>query len=195
MYKIVNNKIYIGRGETPTYDVLVANRDGSPFKIFKTARDVEGDKTYIEFVVRKSIYSDDITFRYFIDQSDKKVFDSDTIILVDSFVGLGQPEVEFINHLHHTYYIDIVTKEEVNQYKYWDTDKWVDYEFRLTFPFQYGDTAHLENKTYWYEVTVMKGVLKNPLPDNNKEFPYTSISYKKILQDPTEFILGGSISE
>lgn len=194
MYKIVNNKIYIGRGETPTYDVLVANRDGSPFKIFKTARDVEGDKTYIEFVVRKSIYSDDITFRYFIDQSDKKVFDSDTIILVDSFVGLGQPEVEFINHLHHTYYIDIVTKEEVNQYKYWDTDKWVDYEFRLTFPFQYGDTAHLENKTYWYEVTVMKGVLKNPLPDN-KESPYTSISYKKILQDPTEFILGGSISE
>lgn len=72
MYKIVNNKIYIGRGETPTYDVLVANRDGSPFKIFKTARDVEGDKTYIEFVVRKSIYSDDITFRYFIDQKDKK---------------------------------------------------------------------------------------------------------------------------
>lgn len=195
MYKIVNNKIYIGRGETPTYDVLVANRDGSPFKIFKTARDVEGDKTYIEFVVRKSIYSDDITFRYFIDQKDKKVFDSDTIILVDSFVGLGQPEVEFINHLHHTYYIDIVTKEEVNQYKYWDTDKWVDYEFRLTFPFQYGDTAHLENKTYWYEVTLMKGVLKNPLPDNNKEFPYTSISYKKILQDPMEFILGGSISE
>lgn len=194
MYKIVNNKIYIGRGETPTYDVLVANRDGSPFKIFKTARDVEGDKTYIEFVVRKSIYSDDITFRYFIDQSDKKVFDSDTIILVDSFVGLGQPEVEFINHLHHTYYIDIVTKEEVNQYKYWDTDKWVDYEFRLTFPFQYGDTAHLENKTYWYEVTVMKGVLKNPLPDH-KESPYTSISYKKILQDPTEFILGGSMSE
>lgn len=195
MYKIVNNKIYIGRGETPTYDVLVANRDGSPFKIFKTARDVEGDKTYIEFVVRKSIYSDDITFRYFIDQSDKKVFDSDTIILVDSFVGLGQPEDEFINHLHHTYYIDIVTKEEVNQYKYWDTDKWVDYEFRLTFPFQYGDTAHLENKTYWYEVTLMKGVLKNPLPDNNKEFPYTSISYKKILQDPIEFILGGSMSE
>ena len=191
MYKIVNNKIYIGRGETPTYDVVVANRDGSPFKLFKTARDVEGDKSYIEFVVRKSIYSDEITFRYFIDQSDKKVFDSDDIVSVEDVFNPVGPVEGKENYLHHLY----KEEEDINEYKYWEDGEWVDYEFRLTFPFQYGDTAYLENKTYWYEVTLIKGVLKNPLPESKQESPYTNISYKKILQDPIEFILGGSISE
>ena len=66
--RIVNNKIYIIRGETPTYNVTVKYRDsGVPYML------TEGDRAklvnpIIEFVVRPSIYSreDDYVFRFYI---------------------------------------------------------------------------------------------------------------------------------
>ena len=50
--RIVNNKIYIARGETATYDVSVKdNKTGAPFTI------PSGYKNpVIEFIVRPSVY-------------------------------------------------------------------------------------------------------------------------------------------
>ena len=50
--KIVNNKIYIGRGETPTYHVYVIDEDsGAPFIV-----PVGVKNPVLEFIVRPSIY-------------------------------------------------------------------------------------------------------------------------------------------
>ena len=62
--KIVNNKIYIGRGETPTYHVYVIDEDsGAPFIV-----PVGVENPVLEFIVRPSIYDreDDYVFKTYI---------------------------------------------------------------------------------------------------------------------------------
>ena len=67
--RIVNNKIYIARGETATYDVSVQdNKTGAPFTI------PSGYKNpVIEFIVRPSVYDrkDDYVFKCYLDYTAK----------------------------------------------------------------------------------------------------------------------------
>lgn len=82
--QIINNKIFIARGETATYDVTVLDKNtGIPLQIINGVND---KNPIIEFVVKPSIYGgkDDYVFKAYIDKSDSHVFETDEVALYDA---------------------------------------------------------------------------------------------------------------
>lgn len=173
MFKIVNNRIYLNSGDTPTYDSEIIYRDGSPFRIGETI-----NNPHIEFIVRASIYDkdDEYIFRYLF-SAEPFIFDSETLE--------EYPYEEFD---------DMVPGDEgklyragEDNYAYWDGSIWVPYEARLVFNFDREDTKDLEPRKYYYQINLLGGSF-----DGSN---FTNINYKKTLLDTSDFIVGGSLSE
>lgn len=197
--KVVNNKIYIKQGETPTYDAIVKDdRTGLPFRL-----DVDIDNAHLLFSIRTGVYIKDNNtivavpieldaFPRFSNKISKinyeeGVYDSDIIIdieLIDLFyevegeIDYSQPKepanTNEKNFMHRdengTYWLWVVGVEGV-------IDRWEKYEFRIVFPILREFTKNLDSKTYWYEIALFG--------DN----------YKEVLLEAHEFIVGGSLSE
>ena len=209
--RIVNNKIFISQGETPTYSARVIDKDsGAPFMIDKAiALKRNDDGSYsvrtiiIEFVVRDSVYSrnDDKRIRKYlilkpeesyhmfddleiIPYAGTPEFENDEIIWDDTYV----PEEANKNRLHR------YESYEDNFYCRYDetNNKWVTYDFNVNVTFMYSETSVMEPKTYKYEIALLAGNNKeHPVPG---EIPIT-IEFKKPLLGLTDFTVEGSISE
>lgn len=203
--RIVNNKIYIKRGETPTYTASVIDKDtGAPLIIDQGVFAEKPDGTTVstlilEFVVRKSAYSrdDDVALKYNLilgRDISYHVFDGEEI---KSYNDLGgdveewhddvPPKVGEENYLHRR--IDGLNEKH---YAYYSNGTWVPYEFTFNVTFSYDDTSVLEPKIYQYEITLLGGALKS---DTKKWDTIVRPTYKKPLLDMTDFIVEGSISE
>lgn len=204
--RIINNRIYIVRGETPTYDATIINeKNGSPYIITEKVINPT-----IEFVVRPSVYSrdDDFVFRAFIKLTNVHKFSSDEIVEYhgdgvwdNDITPLGGNE----NKLHRR---AIQTNKGTKyEYAYYDGGLWRGYELRLTFMFPYYITSVMEPKTYQYEITLHGGNLKQDVQPEDislalerdpgtayKDCPI-DITYKKPLLESTDFTVGGSSSE
>lgn len=200
MYRIVNDKIYLTRGETPTYNVRVINKEtGAPFTISPHIKN-----PVVEFVVRPSVYSreSEFVFKAYLDFGDTPRFTNTTPVYVDveEWEEVVAPETEVL-------YCNTHNGNKI--YKYWNGSTWVDYDFRLLFQFPYWATSVMEPKTYAYQVTLLGGSLRTDsfntgeeLVDEqgdivgraNSDLPIV-IDYNKPLLDPTDFIVGGSVSE
>ena len=205
--RIVNNKIYIVRGETPTYTASIIDKDtGAPLIIDKGVFAEKPDGTQVstlilEFVVRKSAYSrdEDIALKYNLllgrDVS-YHAFDDD---IIKEYKGVPEfkdghfiwnddwtPEAGDENRLHR------YTDNNEHYYLYYEKGSWHDYEFTFNVTFSYDDTSVLEPKTYQYEITLLGGVLKT---NYAKWETVVRPSYKKPLLGLTDFIVEGSISE
>lgn len=192
--RIVNDKIYIIKGETPTYNALVINKyTGAPYII-----DSGVENPYIEFIVRPSIYNrkDDYVFRLFLDCSSVHRFSSVDVVEYSQSVWDNDvpPSAGDENKLFRR------TVDGVSDYRYFDPDatgsgtdyKWIPYEFVISFMFPYSATSLMEAKQYKYEISLYGGSVKsNPKPD---EIPI-NITYKDPILEATDFIVGGSISE
>lgn len=208
LVRIINNKIYIVRGETPTYDVSVKDKDtGAPYIIPSGIV-----SPIVEFVIRESVYAkeNDFAFRAYLDYSNQHRFDSAEIAdynaLYDS-QATGSviwdddvvPPVEDENKLFRR------TVLKQSDYRYWNGSAWTPYEFRITFQFPYQATSVMEPKTYQYEVALFDGTISssegNVIPPNvlmppaSDTFSLTNISYKKPLLEASDFVVGGSPSE
>lgn len=203
--RIVNNKIFIAQGETPTYSARVIDKDsGAPFIIDKSmALDSNNNPRTIvvEFVVRDSAYSrdeDKRIRRHLILQPEVSYHVFDDLEIVP-FLGMPNfendkiiwgdyvPTEENKNRLHrYTTYDD-------NFYCRYDEDsgEWLDYDFGFNVTFTYDETSVMEPKTYKYEIALFAGNLKDAAPG---EIPIT-IEFKKRLLDLTDFTVEGSISE
>ena len=203
--RIVNNKIYIAKGETPTYSARIIDKDtGAPLIIDKGIYDGNKVNTIlIEFVVRDSAYStgDDKRLRYHLilgNEISYHVFDDTKIVPYNghpSFEDNGRrivwdalytPEAGNENRVHH--YVD----NDDNFYCYYHDGEWKDYNFEFNVTFRYSETSIMEPKTYKYEIALLGGnPKKNTMPG---ELPIT-IEYKKQLLGLTDFVVEGSISE
>lgn len=205
--RIVNNKIYIVKGETPTYSASAIDKDtGAPLIIDKgmyiTNDDGELVSTLIlEFVVRDSAYSrnDDFKLKYdlFIEQHPGFHLFDDSVI--KEYKGVPRFENESIiwdntwkpesgdeNRLHR------YTDNDDNFYCVYVDGEWKDYSFDFDITFRYDETSKMEPKTYKYEIALLGGSLKtNPDPKET----LVSVVYKKPLLGLTDFIVEGSISE
>lgn len=203
--RIVNNKIFIARGETPTYSASIIDRlTGAPLVIDRGLYEkTDGDKTVntmiIEFVVRDSAYSrdDDFRIKYNLlieNNPNFHVFDSAEIREYNDISG-GEnsewldditPEEGYENNLYHR-----IDSNEDNFYAYYSDGKWVDYSFDFDVTFRYSETSVMEPKTYKYEVTLLGGALKdNPGPTET----IVDVVYKKPILDLTDFVVEGSFS-
>lgn len=189
--KIVNDKIYISQGETPTYDVNVYNKKtGIPYML-----DSKMETPIVEFIVRPSVYDSDKEYklRKYLDFSDVKKFEyipkklteipTVTITEIENDDG---PVDAHIEELH------VYSHNGINDFYYWDGSKWVKYVFNIKFKMDYKYTSKMEAKTYKYEVVVFDAT---PIRENKEIVSLTNIDDKKFLLEATDFIVGGSLSE
>lgn len=204
--RIVNNKIYIARGETPTYSASIIDKDtGAPLIIdkglySKTDGDKKVNTLILEFVVRDSAYSRDDDFRIkynlLLEQNPYfHIFDGTDILSYNDISGgyneewldNVKPLEGFENYLYRR-----TDAEEDNYYAYYENDKWVEYSFDFDVTFRHAETSVMEPKTYKYQVTILGGQLKtNPKPGET----IVDVVYFKPILDLTDFIVEGSISE
>lgn len=197
MFRIINNNIFITRGETAVYDAVFVTRKGSPLVLTKPKD--EDEKYYIEFVVRTNTENRvNYLIRNFLevsgvsDELDIHLFDDIELIqyrYADEWETppLVNEDVDYSNYLH--FKVDPETDKVT--YKRWDDDneEWVDYRFRIMMPFEYGDINSIKPDTYVYEINLLAGK-----PNNDKN-PPIDITFKKTILVPHEFKVGGSIGE
>jgi hypothetical protein len=204
--KIVNNKITINKGETPTYNVAVIDKDtGAPFRL-PVLPDGKDRTWIVEFIVRPSIYNrdDDYVFKALLLRKDKEFTtdkietyhkNSDNEPLWDSqydFNAHGQQDTRDA-----LFRGEIVLGSGVWEYRYFENGEWKPYEFRINFMFPYEYTSKMEAKTYKYEIVLFGGV-PNKSVSNNVLYGETlpiDIEYKKFLLESMDFEVGGSLSE
>lgn len=191
--KIVNDKIEIARGETPTYDVNVIDETGTPYMILENI-----NNPVIEFIVRPSSYikENDYVFRVYLLYFDIHKFESKEVVAYsynqwnDSYTpAIGKEKL-----LHRRE----ITKNQAD-YAYYENGHWIPYEFKITFPFPYSATSKMDSKIYKYEIVLFGGSLKeNPVelssPIINGEIPI-NITYKEPILEVTDFKVGGTLSE
>ena len=203
--RIVNNKIYIARGETPTYSASIIDKDtGAPLVIDKGlyTEKPDGSKVntlILEFVVRDSAYSrnDDFRLKYnlLIDQHPEfHLFDGTDILSYNKISGGYNeewlddvtPAVGYENYLYRR-----TDNNDDNFYAYYASGHWVEYSFDFDVTFRHQETSIMEPKTYKYEITLLGGSLKeNPQPGET----LVDVVYFKPILDLTDFIVEGSIS-
>lgn len=202
-YRIVNNVIYMGAGETATYDVKIIDRStGAPYIL-----PVDKNNNFvISFVVKPSVYSKtvDPVIKKYIVLSDTLKLDTTNIYYYDGALwdndyvfGSDQPKIKAL-------YKKISSDGKGYEYRYYDENavddgtndyKWKPYEFRLTFPFFYEDTIDLAPKQYKYEVTLFAGPNLSVESDGNGKNILKNFNYKEILLSHTDFIVEGTLSE
>lgn len=205
--RIVNNKIFIAQGETPTYSARVIDKDsGAPFMIDKAMAlnaDSSARTIVIEFVVRDSAYSRD---------DDKRIRRHLILTPGESYYMFDDLEIipyggvpQFVDGdivWDDTYVPEEANKNRLHRYESYDdnfycrydeiNNKWVTYDFNINVTFMYSETSIMEPKTYKYEIALLAGNFKtNPAPG---EIPIT-IEFKKPLLGLTDFTVEGSISE
>lgn len=207
--QIINNKIYILKGETPTYNVSVIDKDtGAPFRL-PILPDGKDRKWVVEFIVRPSVYDreDDYVMKVLLLRKDKQ-FETDKIETYkkgSDLEPLWQPDYFFGDPLDPEtelkkkalYRGEVISGSGVWEYAYFDGEKWVPYEFRINFMFPYNNTSNMDVKTYKYEVALFGGVGSFP---SVKDITYDTdlgmnIEYKKVLLSSNDFVVGGSSSE
>lgn len=205
--KIVNNKITINKGETPTYNVAVIDKDtGAPFRL-PVLPDGKDRTWIVEFIVRPSIYNrdDDYVFKALLLRTDRE-FTTDkleTYYYPSDAQNFWDDSYSFVDSYGNSQDRNALFRKEtakgsgVWEYKYFDGSTWKNYEFRINFMFPYEYTSKMEAKTYKYEIVLFGGVPNNSIPNNvlyGETLPI-DIEYKKFLLESMDFEVGGSLSE
>jgi hypothetical protein len=197
-YRIINNVIYIGAGETATYDVRVIDRStGAPYIIPAGL-----EKPLVSFVVRPSVYgkTSEAVIKKYIWIKDELLLDDSVIYDYDGedweddygFKGDTQPKVKAV-------YKKKLSDNSGYEYRYYDPeaeeDKWKVYDFRLVFPFYHEDTIDMAPKQYKYEITLFAGPNLQISDDGEGKKSLKNFNYKEILQSHSDFIVEGTLSE
>lgn len=194
--KIVNDNIYIVKGETPTYDVsVVDDKTGAPLIVSTLPDDVANPGYVIQFNVSPSVYADRNKYvfnNYLLLGEDFHTFPTTKIEDYD-----GGPEWD-VNYSFSgkdreaLFRKEIVANSDEWEYKYFENGAWHDYELRISFMFPYEATSKMEPKTYKYAVTLFGGTKKDVVYAGENPI---NITYKKPLIESSDFIVGGSSSD
>lgn len=189
--KIVNDKIYIVQGETPTYDVDVYDRKtGIPYMV---SDDIE--TPIVEFIVRPSLYAKDADYnlKKYKDFSDIKKFSFIPKKMEEiPSVTINEIETNYKPSTGHENELHVYSHDNVNEFYYWDGSKWNKYVFNINFKMEYDYTSKMEAKTYKYEVVIFDAT---PVKDGEEIIRIDNIKYKKPLLSATDFIVEGSMSD
>lgn len=192
--RIVNNKIYISQGETPTYTAKIIDKTtGIPMTLTP-----ERVNPVIEFVVRPSVYSgeDDYVFRKYLILENIKRFNEEyteltdvPIVTLDEILQNSEPLTD------NTYKLHRYEHDGERDFYYFDSyeNKWIEYVFEISFRMDYEYTSKMEAKTYKYEVALFDA--DEIVSDERGVVGLNGIHFKKPLLEATDFIVGGSLSE
>lgn len=197
-YRIINNVIYIGAGETATYDVRVIDRStGAPYIL-----PVGVGRAIVSFVVKPSAYgkTNESVIKKYIWVNENLLMDDSGVYEYKEeywsddygFDGDTQPKTKAV-------YKKLLPDASGYEYRYYDpegeSEKWIPYDFRLVFPFYHEDTNDLNPKQYKYELTLFAGPNLDISDDGEGKKSLKNFNYKEILQSHTDFIVEGTLSE
>ena len=182
------------KGETPTYSAVYRDaKTGEPYKI-----PVNFQNPVVKFTVRDSVYDiDNARFVYNLNWDARITVKGGGHRLDDKIATYNLPDPITSYDWDDNYFGTYTTASKTALYRklnangeydyayFGDDDKWHEYSFRLVFEFDYIHTSKLEPKTYYYEIALFADV---PTDDGSKR-------YKMPILAPTEFIVGGTLSE
>lgn len=243
MFQVVNNKIFITRGQSAVYSREVRRNDNkkSPYIIYDGSdRDSDGNITSFRrpklyFIVKRNIYSKEKTLFYsaeiipntvkeaYVGEGDafsktwlkdksgnviepkenelfivlsegsylKNIFRFDGSVYVRDFSFIpifdSQNIVDYKegNMPENGILYRKITTNGIPYYQYYDEvgSEWKDYQFTINVTIPSEATMNVNPGTYYYEISVVYTNLDG------------TISYKDILLEPTEFIIGGTNSD
>lgn len=186
--KVVNHKISMMRGETPTYFSSVKFADGTPYMNTDPA-----NLYCFEFVVRPSIYAsgNDFVFRTY-----KKV-NTETIPIFPSRLVIDYGEAAWNDDIGpqagYEYYLHRLKVGDIYEYRIYKDRSWITYSFDLEITFPYSSTRHFEPKIYYYEINLLGGIMLAETPRDSSVCPLETIVVKIPLITPKEFKVEASI--
>lgn len=196
MFRIVNNKVYITRGQTATYKGLVRKSDGTPYRMDNGWWDDEGT-VKAKFTVTQTAESAKAVFVKTASLG-KSSYGFDTSVGVVDGDNIGTDDV--ILNLPGTDYANYLYKHMVNgvptYYRYagnpttmptgWggtSTPQMSLYDCVVEFKIDSSDTSDLMPRTYKYQIT---------LEVRDKD---DTLTFKDYLLEYKDFEIGGSLSE
>lgn len=179
--RVFRNEISVERGENFTLDMLIQNKDGSPFIISS-----ELENPYFLLTISSCEYDIDsrIIKRYWCPISDLiPRFRNTSPALVESFESIKSPQSA-------VYY----TKDSnsVCTYKYFKDNKWLPYECRYVNAFRAEDTINWIPQQYLYELKLLSGGVN---PEYNKTgIPIIDYNYSQVLLPQTKFTVTANMT-
>lgn len=196
--KIVNHKISMMRGETPTYSANIKMAEDIPYIILEIEDVVKQPFFVVEFVIRPTIYSkgDDFLFRRYIQVQAQ--LNNDDLVDIPRFKSrtvrdrVGNPDWDSVQTGEVEGYLYRQKIGNIYEYRYLLGRVWQQYDFKVGVVFPYEETKDFEPKIYWYEINLLSGELLNPVPTSMTECPITVIN-KTIILPPREFKVEASI--
>lgn len=192
--RVVNNKVNIARGETASYVLKVKYSDtNEPYHLY----DSTGNSVFIGvFTVKDTVNNNENAVQLWDDLNSRGyVFKNETVTPLKQ----GNIRVDFDDYTPSDADLGILYVDLSNNYGYYTkTDTGyklnVGYEFELNFPLAHSNTAVLEPKRYAYDINILQGNWAEGVnPDTATVADFIVVS-KYVLIEPTDFIVGGSLS-
>lgn len=174
--RVVNNKISMYRGETPSYVARVYKDDGTPLILTDPAKNYQ-----IEFIVRPDVYSrENYLFRRYLNVDVVRFASTDIIEYIgEEWLDGEPPRGNAAGKLHR------LKVDGEYEYRYYENDVWKLYEFEIQVDFPHEETKHFEPKKYYYEISLLQVA--------DSVTPPEEIIKKTVIIPPHEFNVEGSI--
>ena len=194
MFRIVNNKVYITRGQTATYKGLVRKANGEPYRIDKNWW-ADGNTVQVKMTVTQTAESATAVFVHTANLNENLYgFDTSVGIINADLIGENNviqnlPGIDYNNYLYMhkvngvpTYYRHSGNLTPTGWSSTYAPTDMVKYDCVVEFPIDSSDTADLMPRTYKYQIT---------LEVKNNE----TVLFKDYFLEYKDFEVGGSLSE
>lgn len=195
MFRIVNNKVYITRGQTATYKGVVRKSDGTPYRMDNGWWDDEG-VVKAKFTVTQTAESAKAVFVKEVELVKNSYgFDTSVGIVDGDDIGedgviLNLPGTDYSNYLYKhmlngvpTYYRYSGTTAPIGWSSTISPSNMSKFDCVVAFSIDSGDTSDLMPRTYKYQIT---------LEVRDKD---DTLTFKDYLLEYKDFEVGGSLSE
>lgn len=149
--KLRGKEIIVHRGETFSLDMVIRNRDGTPFII---SSDVSNPYVLLSVSSANYMYNSDDRYlcNWWISLEKLPKFYSTKPVEIDEFTS-ENVAIDGENYLY------TAVENGVRKYKYWDkgTKTFVDYEFRIVKQFNNSETQEWIENAYVYSISFVAG--------------------------------------
>lgn len=177
--KLINNEIYIQRGESFTIDRTIVNRDGSPYII---SSELKNPYFLITVSTNKREQLDREVYNYWLDLSKFPRFEHTQIqqLELSGDTEWPEPDDSFLNAVY--------TDKHKEQYKYYSDGEWKDYRCRIIKLFNTNDTMKWVSQEYVYSISLVSGT-----KSLNGDRPLSEYDNVQIILPPTKLIVKSNI--
>lgn len=190
--RIRGNDIQIHAGETFTLNMHVRMPDGSPFIVDKALA-----HPYVLFTLSSSKELSESKYirNWWLELTDIVKFSATLPVAIPAFTSnnLALDEGTEDNDGNTITYVYKSTENGVVTYKYWDGEKFVDYDFEINLTFMAEDTINLPAQVYTYSMTFVNGKVNSNPSGEESPPPIVNCDVNIPLIVPSKFTIMSNI--